>query len=59
MIKEMGFDLGHRQELSFSPQSPDQLSDLSGRLHQIPGVFSRGKAAEELNTPITRIWCWY
>jgi len=55
MTEEMDFDFGHGQELSFSPQSPDQLPNLSGRIHQIPGVSSRGKAAEELNTPITRI----
>jgi hypothetical protein len=55
MTEEMELDFGQRQELSFSPQSPDQLPDLSGRIHQIPGVSSWGKAAEELNTPITRI----
>jgi hypothetical protein len=48
MTEEMEFDFGHWQKLSFSPQSPDQLLDLSGRTHQIPGVCSRGKVAEEL-----------
>jgi len=49
----MEFDFGRRQKLSFSPHSPDQLLDLSGLIHQIPGVSSQGKAAEKLNTPIT------
>jgi len=55
MTEEIELDFGHRRKLSFSPQSPDQLLNLLGRIHQIPGVSSRGKAAEELNTPITRI----
>jgi hypothetical protein len=49
----MEFDFGHRQKLSFSPHSPDPLLDLSGLIHQIPGVPSWGKAAKQLNTPIT------
>jgi len=55
MTEEMELDFGHRQKISFSPKSPDKLLDLLGRIHQIPGVSSRGKAAEELNTPIIRM----
>jgi hypothetical protein len=53
MTEEIEDDFGHGQELSCSQQSPDQLLDLAGQIHQIPGVSSRGKAAEELNTPLT------
>ena len=55
MTEEMELDFENRQKLSFSPQTPDQLLDLLGRIHQIPGMSSRGKAPEELNTPINRI----